>query len=306
MQYKALARLLLLVCLLNGIGASQSREDIRAARVKPLEPKLELPAWADWNKLQAGMAFSVKHRGRIGLIWGTTCLFETLGTMDAAPMFAATGVIEKDVQRGRRTAREFAAMMAQQSSLEEFRNGNYVKARSLGAMHLAMADAEFARQQQWDVSQRRPFNQQAYAMVIHTFSYRPLKILIQQGQVDPVTDRSAIEGWLHLWTVLANGMGLNAEQLAPWDWETAQRRDALLRAEQLLPSDGKVAEAILLAELGRSKARILSRNTQASEEQARAQAIDTMLSQVRLSEGLDSALGLAGEQARNRMLSWQF
>lgn len=306
MKCSALLKVTLAFLVIEGPVCGQSLEFVRAARVRELAPKQTLPPWTDWKKLADGMAFNLKHRGRIGFIFGTTCLFETLGTVDAAPMFAATGVIEKDVQRGQRTAREFGAMLAAQESITAFEAANFKKARELGTMHLAMSQAGFAKGMKWDENKRRPFNQQAYAMVLHTFSYRPLEILIQQGQVDLVTEREGIEGWMHLWSVLAHGMGLEAQELAPWDFETAKKRDKLLRAEQLLPSDGLLAQPILRAELARSKARLLKAKPQTIEEEARSVVAEALLRQVRLSQGLDGALGLTGEDAKQKMLSWEW
>lgn len=285
---------------------AQTLEEIRAARTQQIAPKQELPEWADWKKISDGLAFSLKHRGRIGYMWGTTGLFETLGVADAGPMFAATGAIEKDAQRGMRTAAEFGVMISKQETMEAFRQTNFAKARALGAMHLAMTQAEFTKKLGWDPKLRLPFNQQAYGMIVHTFSYRPVEVMLRQGQIQLETDKAGIEGWLHLWSVLAYGMGLDVMKLGPLDYDSAQRRDKMLRAEQFVASDGTVTQPILRAELTRSKQRLMKRDSSISEDKARATAVDTMLAQIRLAGGLDGALGLADGTAREKMLSWSF
>ncbi len=100
-------KLLGLVFGLAGLLSGQTAARYEAAPAEAITPRAGEPAWMDWEKVRRGMAFGVQHRGVIGMTWGTTSFYETLGARDAAPIFVATKSLETDRARVARTARAF-------------------------------------------------------------------------------------------------------------------------------------------------------------------------------------------------------
>lgn len=273
---------------------SQTPSSYDAARTAPLKPRQQAPEWMDWKKVSDGLAFGQKYRGLIGFVWGTTSFYETLGVADAGPMFAATGTIANDPKRGQRTGQEFGRLVAMAPDAEAFVANNYMRARSLGLMHLGLAESPAIRSLGWKSPERVFFNQQAYAMIIHSFALRPLLVLSKSGRLSLEQEREGVAGWLHMWTVLANGMGLD-RNLAPVDFETAVRRESALRQRQLIASDGLLLRPSITGIL-----------KQRNPTLTREQAVDNFLQRIKESEGLAEALGLGGPAARESLLALPF
>ncbi len=282
--------------------SGQTAARYEAARAEAITPRAGEPAWMDWEKVRRGMAFGAQHRGVIGMTWGTTSFYETLGARDAAPIFVATRSLETDRARVARTARAFGELTGPQEGVEEFRSKNLLRARELGRMHEALARTEAIRELGWNPAERRLFNQQAYAGIVHAFALRPVVALLAQKRVSLEADREAIEGWLHLWSVLSYAMGL-AEDLMPADYATAVRRDEELRKRQLVPSPGLSRDGMFRMLLQVSADGMRRRGAPGD---ARVMAVEGMLRSLALAPGLAESLGLAGADARERLLALEF
>lgn len=289
------ARLLGVVLLAAG---SVLAANIDAARSRAIHPRKEAPAWLDWAQVQRGLKFYRTHRA-IGEILGSTSLIETYASVDIAPVLKRTGrLINEPGPRLQETGMWVMQLISPRKDEAEFVAKNYQKAYELGQVHAGLAASMTAGSLGWDPAVRVPFNEQAYALVLSTFAWEPVEQMTATQALRPEEEMADVNGYLHLWSVLGNAMGVD-EDLLPKNYERAKEITAALRkaqyrkAGQAVPDGAQALVASLLKEQIR----------EAGKDQPRKGIVEEFAQSIKVSPGLAAALGLE-QDAAGRLESW--
>ncbi len=166
----------------------------------------------DWTKVQRGLQFARKQGLLLMTVWHPLSLLETYAAKDIAPVLIESGGLTGNYQeRLRRTGQRVAGLVAWRESPEEFLQQNYRQAHELGLMHAAIARSVQPEKLGWVASERRVMNQQAYALVLYTFSQTPA--LVMEARKMPAASAPELDDWYHLWAVLGYAMGVEEKLL---------------------------------------------------------------------------------------------
>jgi hypothetical protein len=249
----------------------------------------------DWTKVQRGLQFARKQGLLLMTVWHPLSLLETYAAKDVAPVLIESGGLTGNYQeRLRRTGQRVAGLVAWRDSPEGFLQHNYRQAHELGLMHAAIARSVQPEKLGWVASERRVMNQQAYALVLYTFSQTPA--LVMEARKMPAASAPELDDWYHLWAVLGYAMGVE-EKLLGRNAAEARTIGLAVRKAQF-PAPGEPA-APGAARLLREELLYLAANRAkapgTNEEAARAGAVESLAAILPLSPGLPEALGLQGD-----------
>ena len=285
-----------------------SRQALTQARVRPITPRKTPPPWLDFEQLQRARDFQQKHRAFLQQVLGTSSLAATFAARDITPILMQIGRLPKDfTPRMQETAELMNRVMAGFTSREDFLKKNYREAVALGELHQQVGEMAH-RTLKWNPRERLPMNQQAFAFVLYTFAWWPIEALIARKIIDPTQDEKELDAWLHYWSVLGYGMGVQHD-LLPRTYRTAQPLVEALRQAQYVQKGNPRPEGIpvLLGGQVRFLATMLVGKPGAAppEKSALAKlfpfAAQSLLSLIRLSPGLIEALGLESDPAGQLM-----
>jgi len=273
--------------LLTALAVAAQPASLNEYRTAPIEPRTQPPAWADATRIERGLAFSQRNMELINRILGTTSLLSTYAARDILPVLIATGRLTNDYgQRLKETAEWMGTIMQPAETPEQFWSRNYRRAVALGRLHLGVRQKVTGESLGWNVAERTPLNQQAYALVLYSFAWQPLEAMVAMKRLDLERDRQEAEDYLHAWSVLGYAMGV-AEPLLPRDLETTRKLVAAVReAQYFTAADGTPAG---LNRLLRNQVELMANGGDAK----RAAAVLGQLLQ--LSPGLPEALGLGSD-----------
>ncbi|MBB6053448.1 oxygenase MpaB family protein [Armatimonas rosea] len=269
------------------------------ARTRPITPRKTPPSWLDFEQLQRAGDFQKRHSAFIQQVLGTSSLAATFAARDIAPILMQTERLPKDfTARMQETVALMNRVMARFTSRDEFLKNNYREAVSLGELHRQVGESVRGAVR-WDPRERLPMNQQAFAFVLYTFAWWPVEALITRKLVDPAKDEKDLDAWLHYWSVLGYGMGLDRE-LLPLSYAVAREQVVALRQAQYLPSSTPRPEGIptLLGGHVRFLATMLATKPggpvpeKATVDKLIPFAAQALLGMIALSPGLSEALGL--------------
>jgi len=213
------------------------------ARIRPITPRKTPPAWLDFEQLRLAASFQAKHYAFIQQVLGTSSLAATFAARDIAPILMLTQRLPRDfTPRMQETGALMGRIMADFSGREGFLKNNYAEAVALGELHQKVAEATRGGLK-WNPRERLPMNAQSFAFVLYTFAWWPIEAMIARKLVEPGKDRKELDAWLHYWSVLGHGMGVDRE-LLPLSYTLAKERVELLRQAQYVPVGAPRPEGI--------------------------------------------------------------
>jgi hypothetical protein len=269
---------------------------VSQARTQPLRPNRTPPVWLDEAQLLSGQAFLAKHNTMIQQVLSGSSLAATFAARDVTPILMQTGKLPKSfLPRMMETGILMAGIEAKFASRDEFVRKNYVRAVSLGELHVSVA-AITKPALGWDPKQRVPMSQQAYAFVLYTFAWWPIEALLALRKIDPMSDRKEIDAWFHFWSVAGYGMGV-LEELLPKNYAEARERVALLRQAQYFSATEPPTDGIPTLLGGQVK-------MLAAMRPDRLRAARQLAELIALSPGLMEALGL-GKDPVTQLLAYE-
>jgi hypothetical protein len=220
------------LCVFNQAQAGQQDNPLNGAvkvvRTQRLMP-LSTPPPFDWERIKSAYAFEKAHDQSIQTTLLTAAPVSTFASLDTMAVLLYDGKLLNDYNRQMKITVEWIdEIIATPKQKADFTRKNYKRAVDFGLMNL---DFSQTIKLKWNPKVRVPGNQQAFGLVLYSFSWLPIEKMIATHEIDPVKDAKAINDWLYLWHVLGYGMGEDA-RLLPQNADQAAEVMRLLRANQ--------------------------------------------------------------------------
>lgn len=205
--------------------------------------KPELPALANWKKMQKGMIFFQENQERIGIMLACLALPYCYAGADGARVLAKSQRIQNDTLKRLEETGEFIFTVMQEKN---WKNG--VAFRKILQVRLMHAAIRFFSEYHgsWDKTWGKPVNQEDMAGTNGAFSYIVIRGLRKTGKTPSESEE---EAYLHLWNVISHIMGVE-EVLIPQNLREAFTLDKVIANRQFRPSEeGKSLTKSLLQTL---------------------------------------------------------